>query len=177
MLSAACALLGASRVIGVDVDADALAVASRNLDQVDHVDLVRADVSSLPLRDNSFDTCVMNPPFGTRRKGIDVDFLRAALRLSTTAVYSLHKSSTRDYLLSRAVSLGAAGGARLVAQLRFDVPKLYDFHTRPEVDIDVDLLRFDVDASCHAAPARPLPDATPRRRGARAGGRRGRRTG
>ncbi len=40
----------------------------------------------------------MNPPFGTRRKGADAAFLRAAFRLATGSVYSLHKSSTRAYL-------------------------------------------------------------------------------
>ncbi len=27
------------------------------------------------------DTVIMNPPFGTRRKGADLDFLRAAFRV------------------------------------------------------------------------------------------------
>ena len=44
------------------------------------------------------DVVVMNPPFGTRRKGADLAFLRAAFRLATGSVYSLHKSSTRAYL-------------------------------------------------------------------------------
>ena len=157
MLSAACVLLGASRVVGVDVDQDALDIAARN---VSDVDLIAADVRTAPLAAKTFETCVMNPPFGTRRKGIDVDFLRAAFRLATTAVYSLHKSSTRDYLLSRATDLGAKGGATVVAQLKFDVPKLYTFHTRPEVDVAVDLLRFDVDASGGGGTAVPPPPET-----------------
>ena len=40
----------------------------------------------------------MNPPFGTRHKGADVAFLRAAFRLARGSVYSLHKSSTRAHL-------------------------------------------------------------------------------
>ena len=32
-----------------------------------------------------------NPPFGTRVKGADMDFLRAAARVARTAIYSLHK--------------------------------------------------------------------------------------
>ena len=40
----------------------------------------------------------MNPPFGTRRKGADLAFLRAALRLARGSVYSLHKSSTRAHV-------------------------------------------------------------------------------
>lgn len=45
---------------------------------------------------NCVDTVIMNPPFGTRNKGIDTVFLKAALNLASHAVYSLHKSSTRD---------------------------------------------------------------------------------
>ena len=33
----------------------------------------------------------MNPPFGTRCKGIDMLFLMAGLRLARRAVYSMHK--------------------------------------------------------------------------------------
>lgn len=70
------------------------------------------------------DTVIMNPPFGTRKKGADLDFLCVALKVSNSkdadykhviggiliyhvlhillcqvasqAVYSLHKTSTRD---------------------------------------------------------------------------------
>ncbi|XP_044463578.1 rRNA N6-adenosine-methyltransferase METTL5-like isoform X3 [Mangifera indica] len=68
------------------------------------------------------DTVVMNPPFGTRRKGADMDFLSVALKVASGAVYSLHKTSTRG--------------------LPCDVPQLYKFHKKKEVDIAVDLWRF-----------------------------------
>jgi predicted RNA methylase len=84
------------------------------------VDFVRADVASIAAGDGSAawrrlrcDTVVMNPPFGTRRKGADVDFLRAAARLvrgAGGAVYSLHKSSTRAHLQKVALRWAAAGG-------------------------------------------------------------------
>ena len=50
---------------------------------------------------NAFDTALMNPPFGTRQKGVDMAFLRAgldAVRAGGGAVYSMHKTSTRDYI-------------------------------------------------------------------------------
>lgn len=44
----------------------------------------------------SFDTVIMNPPFGTKHNaGMDLRFLETAIGLARTAVYSLHKSSTR----------------------------------------------------------------------------------
>lgn len=43
-----------------------------------------------------FDTVVMNPPFGTKHNaGMDMKFLLAGINIANTAVYSLHKSSTR----------------------------------------------------------------------------------
>jgi predicted RNA methylase len=44
------------------------------------------------------DTVIMNPPFGTRRKGADMDFLRAACSIARHSIYSLHKSSTRAHI-------------------------------------------------------------------------------
>ncbi|GAV74358.1 hypothetical protein CFOL_v3_17838, partial [Cephalotus follicularis] len=46
------------------------------------------------------DTIVMNPPFKIWKKGANMDFLFVALQVASEAVYSLHKSSTRDVSLS-----------------------------------------------------------------------------
>ena len=65
------------------------------------MDLMLANVSQLcgqsPLRCRA-DVVVMNPPFGTRKKGADMEFLRAAFRLAKESVYSLHKRSTRAHV-------------------------------------------------------------------------------
>jgi len=84
----------------------------------------------------------MNPPFGTRRPGADVSFLRAALALSGPrgVVYSLHKSSTREHLARCAAAWGV--GCALVAELRFEIPATYAFHREASLDVAVDLLRF-----------------------------------
>jgi len=65
------------------------------------MDLMLANVSQLcgqcPFRCRA-DVVIMNPPFGTRRKGADMEFLRAAFLLAKESVYSLHKSSTRAHI-------------------------------------------------------------------------------
>ena len=163
ILSCACALAGASIVVGVDCDEDALALARTNVAEcdVDHVvDFVRCridDNAQLPLR-NTFDTCVMNPPFGTRKKGIDAAFVRAALSLSEV-VYSLHKTSTRPFLLKRAQEWGAV--ADVVAELRFDLPKTYAFHADESRDIAVDLVRFRRVADELPPPVVSMPEPPP----------------
>jgi predicted RNA methylase len=89
-------------------------VALQNVQEYEvDVDIIIADIQSLNLRQSKpFDTIIMNPPFGTKAKGIDMVFLQQALKVlvsdmynfvslilleySSVSVYSLHKSSTRE---------------------------------------------------------------------------------
>ncbi|XP_072982299.1 uncharacterized protein [Typha latifolia] len=122
-LGIASALLGAEHVLGIDIDPESLEIASQNAADLEvDIDFIWSDIKSLKLRGPLVDTIVMNPPFGTRKKGSDMEFVFMALKVASRAVYSLHKSTTRD--------------------LRFDVLQLYKFHKKKEVDIAVDLWRF-----------------------------------
>ncbi|KAJ2808873.1 hypothetical protein H4R20_000566 [Coemansia guatemalensis] len=159
MLSIAAAMMGASSVVGIDIDTDALAVAQDNLGALeveDVVELMRADLCHRPTDGSSlelsqqllagmrakFDTAVLNPPFGTKpgNKGIDVVFLQAACLMARDAVYSLHKSSTREHLIKKVQSWGYK--CEVLAELKFDVPMMYKFHKKKAVDVEVDLLRI-----------------------------------
>jgi predicted RNA methylase len=114
-------------VIGIDIDPDALTVAQDNISNCevqDRIDLLQIDVQSFedlvktrldakveqkideleePKKKRKFkrlfDTVVLNPPFGTRIKGADMQFLKIASELTNNTVYSLHKSSTREVRL------------------------------------------------------------------------------
>ncbi|CAM9519175.1 unnamed protein product [Laminaria digitata] len=140
MLGIAAGMLGAGTVVGLDVDAGALAAAAENASDMDvDMDLVCCDVSQVPCVPGRFDTVLMNPPFGTRRSGIDIIFLETALEAAPT-VYSMHKTSTRKHLVKKAEQWGV--DAVVLAQLRFDIPATYKFHKRNSVDVEVDLIRF-----------------------------------
>ncbi|OON19763.1 hypothetical protein X801_04367 [Opisthorchis viverrini] len=71
VFSIGACLLGASYVLAVDVDADALNDLSENLDAHDlkHgcIDIMLADVTRLSRDDGRklVDTVILNPPFGT----------------------------------------------------------------------------------------------------------------
>ena len=111
------------------------------------IDFLRCSVQQLAAQQRlRADTVVMNPPFGTRRKGADIDFLRAAFKLSTHSVYSLHKSSTREYVGKLARRELGAASAEVLAELRYDLPASYSFHRERSRDIEVDLWRFEVAA-------------------------------
>lgn len=113
MLSIACALQDAAHVVGVDGDEEAIQVAERNICDMELarcVELLRADVvQGMPFEDNAFDVVVMNPPFGTKRRGVDMVFLQAAVRLASDTVYSMHKTSTRSFISRKTVSWNAPG--------------------------------------------------------------------
>lgn len=59
------------------------------------IDFVRCDVGALGQQSRLLaDTVIMNPPFGTRRKGADMDFLRAAFQvtLPDPVLHPLHSA-------------------------------------------------------------------------------------
>ncbi|XVF49144.1 hypothetical protein PTKIN_Ptkin03bG0244800 [Pterospermum kingtungense] len=142
-LGAAAAFMGAEQVIGIDIDSDSLEIAAMNAEDLElDIDFVQCDISKLGWRGQIVDTVVMNPPFGTRKKGADIDFLSVALKVASEAVYSLHKTSTRDHIKRAALRDLHASSAEVLCELRFDVPQLYKFHKKKEVDIAVDLWRF-----------------------------------
>ncbi|CAM6111674.1 unnamed protein product [Calypogeia fissa] len=136
-------LLDAGHVIGVDIDSDALEIAKDNVLELEvEMDLLQANLQTLPWRGPVVDTVVMNPPFGTRRKGADMEFLSAALKIAEKTVYSLHKTTTREHVKRGALRDFGAKSAEVLCELRYDLPALYKFHKKREVDIAVDLWRF-----------------------------------
>ncbi|XP_011048369.1 PREDICTED: methyltransferase-like protein 5 [Populus euphratica] len=142
-LGAAASLMGAEQVIGIDIDSESLEIASLNAEDLElDINFIQCDIRNLVWRGPIVDTVVMNPPFGTRRNGADMDFLSAALKIASRAVYSLHKTSTREHVKKAALRGFGASSAEVLCELRFDVPKLYKFHKKREMDIAVDLWRF-----------------------------------
>uniref|UniRef100_A0A1L8DRX5 Putative rna methylase n=1 Tax=Nyssomyia neivai TaxID=330878 RepID=A0A1L8DRX5_9DIPT len=147
MLSIGSFLLGASHTIGFEIDPEASNIFVENVleMEVPSVDCVHCDVLRLPGSrfSKSFDTVVMNPPFGTKKNaGMDMKFLQVGLALATTAVYSLHKTSTRDFVRKTAAQLQVE--PQIVAQLRYNLDAAYKFHKKKSVDIDVDFWRFQL---------------------------------
>ncbi|KAI9502224.1 Methyltransferase-like protein 5 [Coemansia spiralis] len=158
MLSIAACIMGASSVVGIDIDHAALETAQENIDEFDTggtVDLIQASIcietsdGLLALNEDltfrmskKFDTAILNPPFGTKpgNKGIDTLFLQAACAMTRNAVYSLHKTSTRDYIVRKAKSWGFE--CDVLAELKFDIPMMYKFHKKKSVDVGVDLVRL-----------------------------------
>lgn len=135
VLSIGAAMLGAGLCVGFDIDEDALEIFNKNVEEFEltNVDMIQCDVYSLSSRMSKlFDTVIMNPPFGTKNnKGTDMAFLKTALGMARTAVYSLHKSSTREHIQKKAAEWKVK--TEIIAELRYDLPALYNFHKKKSV--------------------------------------------
>ncbi|KAK8736280.1 hypothetical protein OTU49_004910 [Cherax quadricarinatus] len=130
-----------------DIDRDALEICRGNLEdaEITSAELLQMNVKDLAVQYSRFlkffDTVVLNPPFGTKQnQGTDLEFLRVALSLSRSAVYSLHKSATRAHVTKKAADWGVK--VQVLAQLRYNLPSTYKFHKKKSVDIEVDFIRF-----------------------------------
>ncbi|XP_063590003.1 rRNA N6-adenosine-methyltransferase METTL5-like [Penaeus indicus] len=147
MLAVGTVMMGASVTFGFDIDSDALQICQENLEELEvpSIELIQTDVKLLAGDQSKFhkffDTVVLNPPFGTKHNhGSDMEFLKVALDISKTAVYSLHKTATRSHITKKAADWGVK--MQVLAQLRYDLPSTYKFHKKKSIDIEVDFIRF-----------------------------------
>lgn len=146
MLSIGAAILGASHVVGFELDENALEIATNNIVEMEipNVDFVQCDLldaEAITKWSASFDTVIMNPPFGTKKNaGMDVKFLETAIRLTHNVVYSLHKTTTRDFIGRKLKEFGVTG--EVIAELRYNLEASYKFHKKSSVDVQVDVWRI-----------------------------------
>jgi len=131
-------LLGATAVLGVDIDCGAVGTASENAEALGlDIDLHTADVKDLK---GSFDTVLQNPPFGAQTKHADRSFVKKALELAPVA-YSLHNDGTEDFVAELVQSLG--GRAKPLKKYKFEIPYAFEFHRKATETVSVVLLRFE----------------------------------
>ena len=100
-----------------------------------------------PLHDKCVDTVMTNPPFGTKgdNAGIDIEFVLLACQLARRAVYSFHKTTTRDYVLRTIQSnVSNVQSVNVIAEMKFNLSNTYQFHQQKSVDIAVDLIRVEM---------------------------------
>nr|GMD47268.1 methyltransferase-like protein 5 [Ipomoea batatas]GME00384.1 methyltransferase-like protein 5 [Ipomoea batatas] len=81
------------------------------------MEFVQCDIRNLQWKGQIVDTIVMNPPFGTRKKGADMDFLFVALKVASQAVYSLHKTTTREHIKRAALRDYNASSAEVICEV------------------------------------------------------------
>ncbi|MFC6717602.1 METTL5 family protein [Natrialbaceae archaeon GCM10025810] len=156
MLAAGAALAGANRVVGIDVDPEALEMARANAARVyatDAVEVVRGDVSRPPIgpRDASGDrvpedgpslTVLSNPPFGAQRgnRHADRTFLETAQAVADVS-YTIHNEGSREFVESFAADAGATVTHAFAAP--FPIDRRFDFHADDRRTLEAEVYRIE----------------------------------
>ncbi|TMI15172.1 methyltransferase [Candidatus Bathyarchaeota archaeon] len=136
-LAIGAAMMGSQKVVGVDIDEKAIALARENaLSTWVQVEWVVSDVTEVVGR---YDAVIMNPPYGTRSPHLDVRFLERAFELAPVS-YSIHKSSTRDYL--KGVIAKKNRRVDALRSMTLNIPHLFPFHHKKWNNVEVDLYRI-----------------------------------
>jgi putative methylase len=143
-LSLPMAKFFSKRVLGVDSD---ISVVIQMLKAMKRLK-VRTDVLISPVEfietDNwgrMFPITIMNPPFGTKRRGIDQVFLKKALIFSDV-VLSIHKSSKASRKLWKDIATSFNKKATILATFEFDIMRSFYFHKQEKHAVEVDLIIF-----------------------------------
>lgn len=137
MFACGAALLGAGRVIGVDLDREALSAARTwAADLGVEVELLHMDISEASMM---VDTALGNPPFGVRRRHADRAFIRCALRCARRA-YTLHYGPTEEFLRRYVAECG--GEVLAVKNYKSELRHTFPSHRRRLKQMEVVLLVY-----------------------------------
>lgn len=139
---------GAANLVAVDIDQSAIDIARQNLVKVglptEKITFLTCNVCELTRehlpKEMAIDTVITNPPFGTwQQVGMDYVFVQKGLELGNV-VYSLHKSSTRDFW-KKAKEFGV-NVETVEEDLPFNIKRTFRFHKEGVRQVHVDLIRF-----------------------------------
>jgi len=138
------AMLGAEKVIGVDVDQQSIEQADR-VAKKNHLD-IDFRCSDVSLISESVDTVLMNPPFGAQKKNIHADriFIEKATSIAKVT-YSLHLENTIPFIEKLLKALNTKG--TVISTYQFPLPAQFPFHSKLKDSVNVSLLRISADHS------------------------------
>jgi putative methylase len=154
-LALGASYLGASEVVGVDIDRSAIQTASENKRKtgLGSIQWVLGDISAVA---GCFDTVLQNPPFGVQTREADRAFLVKALQVGSS-IYSLHSHPEVDARLIKQLKasqgflrvsaspflerfIGQYGGSvSAVYAMVMTIPRMFDFHTKLKHDFVIDM--------------------------------------
>lgn len=143
IFSIGSALLNAAEVIGVDTDPDAVSIAyqeasKRGLEDV--TSFITADICEVI---EMADTVIQNPPFGAQKahkKEADRLFMVKSIEIAPV-VYSFHLRETETFVRKFFHSHG--GLITNTYYYDFSLPKIYDFHEKEKMMVEVVVLRVE----------------------------------
>ncbi len=137
------ALLDAREVIGLDIDPDAIEIAENHAIKNGVMDIIKFFREDVEDFDDKGNTVIQNPPFGAQKAGTknaDRIFMKKALE-SAPVVYSFHIKETEEFVEKYFCSLG--GSVTHKFYYSFSIPKIYDFHEKERINVDVVVFRIE----------------------------------
>ncbi len=142
LLGIGALLLGAKKAFFIDNDAEALSICKQNIsaaapDLASQAEVINCSVAEFK---QEVDTVVQNPPFGTKVKHADKEFLQQAIKVATV-VYSMHKIETAGFVKKFASTNGFA--VTNILPLQLQLKSTYAFHKSRMKRIDVGLFRLE----------------------------------
>ena len=155
-LSIAGAILGASHIIGVDTDPDALKICKRNIQSLvlqDRISLLEVDVladdfvkhlqKKIKKVKAEYEKIVVvsNPPFGVHSRGVDTKFLEKALKFADI-IYSIHLSNPKSRMFLKAKIPQLGGVISHEANLALMLKHSYAHHQLQRKQIQTDVYRI-----------------------------------
>ena len=144
VLALGAALRGASPVVAVERDRDAIrtAIANERTMALDgSIGWVQGDATRLPLAVDGA-TVLMNPPFGAQdgRAHADRAFLEAVSTFAEVS-YSVHNAGSWEFVEAFSVDNGGRVTHAYEATMALD--RQFDFHDQDRAEITVELFRID----------------------------------
>jgi len=141
-LATGAILLGAREVAGIDIDRSAVKKAKENAERLSLTGRLNWIAGDIDVLRGRFDTVLQNPPFGVQRRSADRRFLLKALQLAPR-VYSLHKAGEANRAFIKRFIEANGGKVTSIFQMRFNIPRMFKFHTERRHEVDVDLYRIE----------------------------------
>ena len=145
MLALGAALRGPARVVGVELDRDAIETARDNRVRVGTktpIHWVQGDATRVPLCLEEPTTVVMNPPFGAQRGNEHADraFLATAADLADVS-YSIHNEGSREFVEAFAADEGGEVTHAFEATVTLD--RQFEFQESDAEDITTEVYRIE----------------------------------
>jgi putative methylase len=142
-LATGAVLLGAREAVGVDIDRSAVKKARESAERLSLASRLSWIAGDIDVLRGRFNTVLQNPPFGVQRRSADRRFLLKAMELAPR-VYSLHKTGEANRAFIKRFIEANGGKVTSIFQMRFNIPRMFKFHTERRHEVDVDLYRIEV---------------------------------
>ena len=132
------------QVLGVDIDE----ISVRNMLKIATEEKLTIDslITSIEFLEaynwgKQFQTCVMNPPFGTKRRKIDFLFLEKAMTFASTII-SIHKSNLETR--KRIFQMGKNNNmdVMIMSTIEFSLPRSMIFHRKERHIVKIDIFKI-----------------------------------